>query len=79
LVGTKTDLRDSETNRKRSLKELEQETMPLMNKYDDIEYVLECSARKKEFENIDDLFWHAQYGVLYPRMPLCNADLSFYA
>lgn len=76
LFGTKTDLRDGP--KKRSWEELESQMQPIMDQYDDIEYVLECSVKDKESrENIDEIFWCAEQGVLYPRAPLCDASLNF--
>eukprot|EP01126_Amoeba_proteus_P036385 TRINITY_DN3703_c0_g1_i6.p1 TRINITY_DN3703_c0_g1~~TRINITY_DN3703_c0_g1_i6.p1 ORF type:complete len:712 (-),score=141.07 TRINITY_DN3703_c0_g1_i6:16-2151(-) len=71
LVGTKSDLRKEKSD-------LEQEMKTIMSQYDQVEYVMECSAldpnSKKELEHLFNL---AQHTVLYPRMPLCDTKLNF--
>eukprot|EP01127_Copromyxa_protea_P015332 TRINITY_DN4395_c0_g1_i3.p1 TRINITY_DN4395_c0_g1~~TRINITY_DN4395_c0_g1_i3.p1 ORF type:complete len:713 (-),score=115.57 TRINITY_DN4395_c0_g1_i3:134-2239(-) len=76
LVGAKRDTRD-EIDAPGEKEERERDMRERMNKYEEIEYTLECSAKHPESrEDIDLLFWYAQNNVLYPKQPLCNSSLE---
>jgi GTPase SAR1 family protein len=64
LVGNKIDLRGSDT----SSKTLEDDVMPIMTEFKEIETCIETSAKK--LLNVQEVFYFAQKSVLYPTAPL---------
>ncbi|KAI7831039.1 P-loop containing nucleoside triphosphate hydrolase protein [Kickxella alabastrina] len=68
LVGNKVDLRDEDTGHSTVL---EDEVVPIMNEYREIEICVECSA--KALLNVSELFYFAQKAVLHPTRPLYDA------
>ncbi|KAJ1857620.1 ERMES complex Ca(2+)-binding regulatory GTPase gem1 [Coemansia sp. RSA 1822] len=68
LVGNKVDMRDEDTGRATVL---EDEVVPIMNEYREIEICVECSA--KALLNVSELFYFAQKAVLHPTRPLYDA------
>lgn len=67
LVGNKIDLRGSDIQN--SL--LEEEILPIMNEFKEVETCVECSA--KQPLNISEVFYFAQKAVLYPTAPLYDS------
>ncbi|KNC73259.1 hypothetical protein SARC_14179, partial [Sphaeroforma arctica JP610] len=64
LVGNKIDMRGSDiVNR-----DLENNVMPIMVKYSEVETCVECSA--KSMLNLSEVFYFAQKSVLHPTAPL---------
>jgi Ras family protein T1 len=63
-VGNKIDLRGSDT----SSKTLEDDVMPIMTEFREIETCVETSA--KRLLNVQEVFYFAQKSVLYPTAPL---------
>ncbi|KAJ2719673.1 ERMES complex Ca(2+)-binding regulatory GTPase gem1 [Coemansia sp. Benny D115] len=68
LVGNKVDLRDEDIGHATVL---EDEVVPIMNEYREIEICVECSA--KALLNVSELFYFAQKAVLHPTRPLYDA------
>ncbi|KAJ2636392.1 ERMES complex Ca(2+)-binding regulatory GTPase gem1 [Coemansia sp. RSA 1286] len=68
LVGNKVDLRDEDIGHGTVL---EDEVVPIMNEYREIEICVECSA--KALLNVSELFYFAQKAVLHPTRPLYDA------
>ncbi|KAJ1719719.1 ERMES complex Ca(2+)-binding regulatory GTPase gem1 [Coemansia erecta] len=68
LVGNKVDLRDEDPL---NATVLEDEVVPIMNEYREIEICVECSA--KALLNVSELFYFAQKAVLHPTRPLYDA------
>ncbi|KAJ1784120.1 ERMES complex Ca(2+)-binding regulatory GTPase gem1, partial [Coemansia sp. RSA 1938] len=68
LVGNKVDMRDEDIGRATVL---EDEVVPIMNEYREIEICVECSA--KALLNVSELFYFAQKAVLHPTRPLYDA------
>ncbi|KAJ2808320.1 ERMES complex Ca(2+)-binding regulatory GTPase gem1 [Coemansia helicoidea] len=68
LVGNKVDMRDEDAG---PATVLEDEVVPIMNEYREIEICVECSA--KALLNVSELFYFAQKAVLHPTRPLYDA------
>lgn len=68
LVGNKVDMRDE---LEAGLTVLEEEVVPIMNEYREIEICVECSA--KAMLNVSELFYFAQKAVLHPTRPLYDS------
>ncbi|KAJ2400425.1 ERMES complex Ca(2+)-binding regulatory GTPase gem1 [Coemansia sp. RSA 2559] len=68
LVGNKVDMRDDDAGHGTVL---EDEVVPIMNEYREIEICVECSA--KALLNVSELFYFAQKAVLHPTRPLYDA------
>ncbi|KAJ1964115.1 ERMES complex Ca(2+)-binding regulatory GTPase gem1 [Dipsacomyces acuminosporus] len=68
LVGNKVDMRDEDGGHGTVL---EEEVVPIMNEYREIEICVECSA--KALLNVSELFYFAQKAVLHPTRPLYDA------
>ncbi|KAJ2334745.1 ERMES complex Ca(2+)-binding regulatory GTPase gem1, partial [Coemansia sp. RSA 2673] len=68
LVGNKVDMRDEDISHATVL---EEEVVPIMNEYREIEICVECSA--KALLNVSELFYFAQKAVLHPTRPLYDA------
>ncbi|KAJ1992031.1 ERMES complex Ca(2+)-binding regulatory GTPase gem1 [Coemansia spiralis] len=68
LVGNKVDMRDEDIGHAAVL---EDEVVPIMNEYREIEVCVECSA--KALLNVSELFYFAQKAVLHPTRPLYDA------
>ncbi|KAG9306215.1 hypothetical protein G9A89_016119 [Geosiphon pyriformis] len=67
LVGNKIDLRgDQITNQS-----LEDEIIPIMNEFKEVETCVECSA--KQPLNVSEVFFFAQKAVLHPTAPLYDS------
>ncbi|KAI9137023.1 EF hand associated-domain-containing protein [Paraphysoderma sedebokerense] len=67
LVGNKIDLRgDDVTN-----ESLEDEIIPIMNEFKEVETCVECSA--KQPLNVSEVFYFAQKAVLHPTAPLYDS------
>ncbi|CAG8515241.1 11064_t:CDS:10 [Ambispora gerdemannii] len=67
LVGNKIDLRgDQVTNQS-----LEDEIIPIMNEFKEVETCVECSA--KQPLNVSEVFYFAQKAVLHPTAPLYDS------
>ncbi|KAI9312446.1 EF hand associated-domain-containing protein [Dichotomocladium elegans] len=67
LVGNKIDLRgDDVTNTS-----LEDEVIPIMNEFKEVETCVECSA--KQLLNVSEVFYFAQKAVLHPTAPLYDS------
>ncbi|KAI8904806.1 EF hand associated-domain-containing protein [Gorgonomyces haynaldii] len=65
LVGNKIDLRkDTNDN-------LEEQVMPIMNEFKEVETCVECSA--KQPLNVSEVFYFAQKAVLHPTAPLYDS------
>eukprot|EP00741_Cyanophora_paradoxa_P001033 tig00000455_g995.t1 len=64
LTGNKIDVRGDEMRNG----ELENQIMPLMNEFSEIETCIECSA--KQVFNIAEVFYFAQKAVLHPIAPI---------
>ncbi|KAJ2551462.1 ERMES complex Ca(2+)-binding regulatory GTPase gem1 [Coemansia sp. RSA 1933] len=69
LVGNKVDMRDDDAGN--GVTVLEDEVVPIMNEYREIEICVECSA--KALLNVSELFYFAQKAVLHPTRPLYDA------
>ncbi|KAI8320016.1 mitochondrial Rho GTPase [Martensiomyces pterosporus] len=69
LVGNKVDMRDEDNGHGNTV--LEEEVVPIMNEYREIEICVECSA--KALLNVSELFYFAQKAVLHPTRPLYDA------
>ncbi|KAG8935543.1 ERMES complex Ca(2+)-binding regulatory GTPase gem1 [Tulasnella sp. 418] len=67
LVGNKIDLRGGEVTNQA----LEDEIMPIMNEFKEVETCVECSARTPV--NISEIFFFAQKAVLHPTAPLYDS------
>lgn len=70
LVGNKIDLRDESAGNLTN-EALEQEILPIMSAWKEIETCVECSA--KLGVNIAEIFYFAQRAVLYPTAPLYDS------
>ncbi|PIA15350.1 mitochondrial Rho GTPase [Coemansia reversa NRRL 1564] len=68
LVGNKVDMRDEDPGHGTVL---EDEVVPIMNEYREIEICVECSA--KALLNVSELFYFAQKAVLHPTRPLYDS------
>ncbi|KAJ1847353.1 ERMES complex Ca(2+)-binding regulatory GTPase gem1, partial [Coemansia sp. RSA 2708] len=68
LAGNKVDMRDEELG---AATVLEDEVVPIMNEYREIEICIECSA--KALLNVSELFYFAQKAVLHPTQPLYDS------
>jgi Ras family protein T1 len=67
LVGNKIDIRGKDlTNDK-----LEDQMMPIMSEFKEIETCIECSA--KELINVSEVFYFAQKAVIHPTAPLYDS------
>eukprot|EP01130_Rhizamoeba_saxonica_P018190 TRINITY_DN9026_c0_g1_i1.p1 TRINITY_DN9026_c0_g1~~TRINITY_DN9026_c0_g1_i1.p1 ORF type:complete len:592 (-),score=113.22 TRINITY_DN9026_c0_g1_i1:244-1977(-) len=66
LVGCKTDLRSGY----RSKEQLKSVMDPIIEEFEEIESVIECSAKDKK--KVENMFWFAQKSVLYPMSPICT-------
>ncbi|KAF7298934.1 hypothetical protein MIND_00841400 [Mycena indigotica] len=67
LVGNKIDLRgDDATN-----EALEEEIMPIMGEFKEVETCIECSAKTPL--NVSEVFYFAQKAVLHPTAPLYDS------
>eukprot|EP01134_Creolimax_fragrantissima_P007777 CFRG7777T1 len=64
LVGNKIDLRGNDNVNR----DLEENVMPIMVKYKEVETCVECSA--KSLLNLSEVFYFAQKAVLHPTAPL---------
>ncbi|KAJ2776989.1 ERMES complex Ca(2+)-binding regulatory GTPase gem1 [Coemansia javaensis] len=69
LVGNKVDTRDDEAGGPATV--LEDEVVPIMNEYREIEICVECSA--KALLNVSELFYFAQKAVIHPTRPLYDS------
>lgn len=67
LVGNKIDTRGLDVTNE----ELEEEILPLMSDFKEIETCVECSA--KSLINVPEVFYFAQKAVLHPTAPLYDA------
>ncbi|KAF9303061.1 ERMES complex Ca(2+)-binding regulatory GTPase gem1 [Mortierella antarctica] len=67
LVGNKIDLRGDDVSNKC----LEDEVVPLMNEFKEVETCVECSA--KQPLNVSEVFYFAQKAVLHPTAPLYDS------
>eukprot|EP00735_Rhodelphis_limneticus_P011130 TRINITY_DN4188_c0_g1::TRINITY_DN4188_c0_g1_i1::g.2102::m.2102 TRINITY_DN4188_c0_g1::TRINITY_DN4188_c0_g1_i1::g.2102 ORF type:complete len:646 (+),score=151.71,sp/P0CO78/GEM1_CRYNJ/37.11/4e-139,Miro/PF08477.8/5.3e-20,Miro/PF08477.8/0.00085,EF_assoc_2/PF08356.7/1.8e-26,EF_assoc_2/PF08356.7/4.3e+03,Ras/PF00071.17/3.2e-20,Ras/PF00071.17/2.5,EF_assoc_1/PF08355.7/3e-14,EF-hand_1/PF00036.27/0.00013,EF-hand_1/PF00036.27/0.048,EF-hand_5/PF13202.1/0.00062,EF-hand_5/PF13202.1/0.15,EF-hand_7/PF13499.1/3.8e len=65
LAGSKIDIRSTMLN-----VSLENEVLPVMQSFSEIESIIECSA--KQLFNIAELFYFAQKSVIYPTSPLIH-------
>ncbi|KAH8918630.1 mitochondrial Rho GTPase [Atractiella rhizophila] len=70
LVGNKIDLRSGEVTRQA----LEDEVLPLMNQFKEIETCVECSSLIPL--NVSEVFFYAQKSVLNPTAPLWDSTHS---
>ncbi|ORX81805.1 mitochondrial Rho 1 [Basidiobolus meristosporus CBS 931.73] len=66
LVGNKIDMRDDVTNQA-----LEEEIIPIMNEFKEVETCVECSAKTPL--NVSEVFYFAQKAVLHPTAPLYDS------
>ena len=66
LVGNKIDLRRSDIGAENA--KVEQFIIPLMNKFEEIQTCIECSAR--EILNVAEVFYFATKAVLHPTTPI---------
>ena len=66
LVGNKIDTRLSGNTAN-----LEEQVMPIMNEFKEIETCIECSA--KQSLNVSEVFYFAQKAVLHPTAPLYDS------
>ncbi|KAJ2451434.1 ERMES complex Ca(2+)-binding regulatory GTPase gem1 [Coemansia sp. RSA 2336] len=69
LVGNKVDMRDEELGQATVL---EDEVVPIMSEYREVEICVECSA--KALLNVSELFYFAQKAVLHPTQPLYDSQ-----
>ncbi|KAI8874557.1 hypothetical protein K501DRAFT_204442, partial [Backusella circina FSU 941] len=67
LVGNRIDLRGNDV----SNESLEDEVIPIMNEYKEVETCVECSA--KQLLNVSEVFYFAQKAVLHPTAPLYDS------
>ncbi|KIY71675.1 mitochondrial Rho GTPase [Cylindrobasidium torrendii FP15055 ss-10] len=67
LVGNKIDLRGGEVTNEA----LEDEIVPIMNEFKEVETCVECSARLPL--NVSEVFYFAQKAVLHPTAPLYDS------
>ncbi|KAF8580114.1 mitochondrial Rho GTPase [Ramaria rubella] len=67
LVGNKIDLRGGEVTNQA----LEDEILPIMNEFKEVETCVECSARMPL--NVSEVFYFAQKAVLHPTAPLYDS------
>ncbi|EIN12642.1 mitochondrial Rho GTPase [Punctularia strigosozonata HHB-11173 SS5] len=67
LVGNKIDLRGGEVTNEA----LEEEILPIMNEFKEVETCIECSA--KLTLNVSEVFYFAQKAVLHPTAPLYDS------
>ncbi|KAH6563885.1 hypothetical protein BASA50_001313 [Batrachochytrium salamandrivorans] len=67
LVGNKIDIRGKEITND----SLEEQIMPVMNEFKEVETCVECSA--KQPLNVSEVFYFAQKAVLYPTAPLYDS------
>ncbi|KAL1922288.1 uncharacterized protein VTP21DRAFT_9827 [Calcarisporiella thermophila] len=67
LVGNKIDLRGVDV----ANQSLEDEMMPIMNEFKEVETCVECSA--KQPLNVSEVFYFAQKAVLHPTAPLYDS------
>jgi Ras family protein T1 len=71
LVGNKIDTRGLDVTNE----ELEEEILPLMSDFKEIETCVECSA--KSLINVPEVFYFAQKAVLHPTAPLYDSKEHF--
>ncbi|KAI8968398.1 EF hand associated-domain-containing protein [Mycotypha africana] len=67
LVGNKIDLRGNDV----ANQSLEDEVIPIMNEFKEVETCVECSA--KQLLNVSEVFYFAQKAVLHPTAPLYDS------
>ncbi|KAF8740719.1 hypothetical protein AX14_007617 [Amanita brunnescens Koide BX004] len=67
LVGNKIDLRGGEVTNEA----LEEEIIPIMNEFKEVETCVECSAKLPL--NVSEVFYFAQKAVLHPTAPLYDS------
>ncbi|KAI0731923.1 mitochondrial Rho 1 [Fomitopsis betulina] len=67
LVGNKIDLRGGEVTNEA----LEEEIIPIMNEFKEVETCVECSAKLPL--NVSEVFYFAQRAVLHPTAPLYDS------
>ncbi|KAF8895366.1 EF hand associated-domain-containing protein [Infundibulicybe gibba] len=67
LVGNKIDLRGGEVTNEA----LEEEIIPIMNEFKEVETCVECSAKMPL--NVSEVFYFAQKAVLHPTAPLYDS------
>ncbi|KAF8527453.1 P-loop containing nucleoside triphosphate hydrolase protein [Hysterangium stoloniferum] len=67
LVGNKIDLRGGQVTNQA----LEDEILPIMNEFKEVETCVECSARMPL--NVSEVFYFAQKAVLHPTAPLYDS------
>ncbi|KAF7727122.1 ERMES complex Ca(2+)-binding regulatory GTPase gem1 [Apophysomyces ossiformis] len=67
LVGNKIDLRGEDVTNQ----SLEDEVIPIMNEFKEVETCVECSA--KQLLNVSEVFYFAQKAVLHPTAPLYDS------
>ncbi|EPT05115.1 hypothetical protein FOMPIDRAFT_1027338 [Fomitopsis schrenkii] len=67
LVGNKIDLRGGEVTNEA----LEEEIIPIMNEFKEVETCVECSAKMPL--NVSEVFYFAQRAVLHPTAPLYDS------
>ncbi|KAF9533224.1 P-loop containing nucleoside triphosphate hydrolase protein [Crepidotus variabilis] len=67
LVGNKIDLRGGEVTNEA----LEEEIVPIMNEFKEVETCVECSAKLPL--NVSEVFYFAQKAVLHPTAPLYDS------
>lgn len=67
LVGNKIDCRGGNVTNEA----LEDEMMPIMNEFKEVETCVECSAKK--LLNVSEVFYFAQKAVLHPTAPLYDS------
>lgn len=67
LVGNKIDIRGQEITNS----SLEEQVMPIMNEFKEVETCVECSA--KQSLNVSEVFYFAQKAVLHPTAPLYDS------
>ncbi|KAF9778643.1 P-loop containing nucleoside triphosphate hydrolase protein [Thelephora terrestris] len=67
LIGNKIDLRGGEVTNEA----LEDEIVPIMNEFKEVEACVECSARMSL--NVSEVFYFAQKAVLHPTAPLYDS------
>ncbi|KAJ1656415.1 ERMES complex Ca(2+)-binding regulatory GTPase gem1 [Dispira simplex] len=67
LIGNQTDLRVTDM----SASNLENDVVPIMNEYPEVESCVECSA--KDPTTVSEVFYFAQKAVLHPTGPLYNS------
>nr|AOC97476.1 Rho family protein [Volvariella volvacea] len=67
LVGNKIDLRGGEVTNEA----LEEEIIPIMNEFKEVETCVECSAKTPV--NVSEVFFFAQKAVLHPTAPLYDS------